>query len=291
MSRSSAGTRRVIGRTADLSDTGRMPHARMDPRSLPIELRPYLGDLVRRARTICGRHLVSVIAVGSVALDDYRHGRSDVDVVIVAAPSLPAQALGELAESLAHPALSCPAAGLELVVYDGDFVAVPSGEAGYLMDLNTGPMLPNRVSFDPAESSSFWYVIDRSIARQAGRVLYGAPVRQVIAAPSRRDLLAAILASVREHAGGEGHLADNQVLNGCRSVAFCRTGRWMPKRRAAQMIAMSEWEFRSLIESALLSFQRPRSDAFALPANDVRDFLAWVGECVGEAAARGVVGD
>lgn len=264
-----------------------MTHAWMDMRSLPIELRSYLEDLVRRAHTVCGRHLVSVIAVGSVALDDYRHGRSDVDVVIVAAPLLPARALGELAESLAHPALSCPAAGLELVVYDADFVAVPSGEAGYLMDLNTGPMLPDRVSFDPTESSAFWYVIDRSIACQAGRVLYGPPVRQVIAAPSRRDLLAAILASVREHAGGEGHLADNQVLNGCRSVAFCRTGRWIPKRRAAQMISISEPEFRFLIESALLSFQRPRSEAFPLPGNDVRDFLAWVGECVGEVRDTG----
>jgi hypothetical protein len=118
-------------------------------------------------------------------------------------------------------------------------------------------------------------------------VLYGPPVRQVIAAPSRRDLLAAILASVREHAGGQGHLADNQVLNGCRSVAFCRTGRWMPKRRAARMISISEPEFRSLIESALLSFRRPRSEAFPLPGNDVRDFLAWVGECVGEARDTG----
>ncbi|MER7449498.1 hypothetical protein ABTW96_04345 [Nocardia beijingensis] len=174
--------------------------------------------------------------MGSVALADYRHGRSDVDVVIVVDPSLPAQALRDLAESLAHPALPCPAAGLELVVYGADFVAAPSDAAGYLMDLNTGPMLPNRVSFDPAESSAFWYVIDRSIAHQTGRLLYGTPVRQIMAAPSRRDVHAALLASVREHAGGAGHLGDNRVLNGCRAVAFCRTGRWSanakPRRRS-----------------------------------------------------------
>ncbi|WP_063050936.1 aminoglycoside adenylyltransferase domain-containing protein [Nocardia arthritidis] len=262
----------------------------VDSHSLPAELRPYLEGLVRRTRAVCGGHLISVFAVGSIALGDYRHGRSDVDVTIVAEPSIPARVLRELAESLAHPSLHCPAAGLELVVYGADFIAEPSGAAGYLMDLNTGPMLPNRVSFDPAESSGFWYVIDRSIAHQDGRLLHGTPVRQVLAAPSERDLYAAMQASVREHAGGAGHLGDNRVLNGCRTVAFCRTGRWLAKREAAQLIATSEQHFRPLVETALHSFQRPRSAALPLPASDVRTFLTWVGERVDEAATRAAVG-
>ncbi|MGW4090345.1 aminoglycoside adenylyltransferase domain-containing protein [Nocardia sp. NPDC004750] len=268
-----------------------MTHALVDSHLLPAELRPYLEALVRRARAVCGCHLVSVFAVGSVALGDYRHGRSDVDVVVVVAPSLPAQALRELADSLEHPALPCPAAGLELVVYSANFVAEPSAAAGYLMDLNTGPMLPNRVSFDPADSSAFWYVIDRSIAHQTGRLLHGTPVRQAIAPPSRRDVHAALLASVREHAGGAGHLGDNRVLNGCRAAAFCRTGRWSAKREAAQMIATSEEEFAPLIETALRSIQYPRSDALPLSTNDIRAFLAWVRNRVDDAATRSAFGD
>ncbi|MGK8524106.1 aminoglycoside adenylyltransferase domain-containing protein [Nocardia asteroides] len=268
-----------------------MTQASAHSRSVPVELRPYLEELVRRARAICGRHLVGIVAVGSVALGDYRHGRSDVDVVIVADPALPAHAARELAESLAHPALSCPAAGLELVVYDADFLAAPSQEAGYLLDLNTGPMLPNRVSFDPAESSAFWYVINRSIAHQAGRALYGNPARRIIASPARPDLLAALQASVRDHAEGAGHLADNRVLNGCRSVVFCRTGRWLPKRRAAQAIATSDQRFRPLVEAALSSFERPRSAALPLRHDEVRTFLSWVGERVEEAATRAALGD
>ncbi|MGK8486304.1 aminoglycoside adenylyltransferase domain-containing protein [Nocardia asiatica] len=268
-----------------------MTRAPVDPRSLPEEVRPYLDGLVRRARAVCGAHLVSVFAVGSLALGDYRPGRSDVDVTVVVDPMLPAQALRDLAVALAHPTLLCPAAGLELVVYDAEFVVRPSGAAGYLLDLNTGPMLPNRASFDPAESPAFWYVLDRSIAHQAGLLLYGTPVRQVIAAPAPRDLFAAILASVREHAGGVRHLADNQVLNGCRSVAFCRTGRWLAKREAAQMIADSEQDFRPVIEMALRSFQRPRSAALPLHHSEVRDFLGWVGERVDEAVARVAVSD
>ncbi|MEU7768751.1 aminoglycoside adenylyltransferase domain-containing protein [Nocardia sp. NPDC049190] len=259
-----------------------MTHSLVDPQSLPVELRPYLEDLVQRTRAVCGSHLVSVFAVGSIALADYRHGRSDIDVAVITDPALPADAVRELAQSVAHPALPCPAAGLELVVYDAHFAAHPSDAAGYLLDLNTGPLLSNRASFDATQAPAFWYVIDRSIAYQTGRLLFGSPVRQVIAAPTRHDLLTAILASVREHTDGDGHLADNQVLNGCRSVAFCRTGSWLAKREAAQLIAASEDEFRPLIETALRSFQRPRATAFALPSADVRTFLLWVRERIEE---------
>ncbi|MGV9642056.1 aminoglycoside adenylyltransferase domain-containing protein [Streptomyces sp. NPDC004822] len=262
-----------------------MTRTLVDPHAVPAELRPYLTELVRRTHDLCGTRLVSVVAVGSVALGDYRHGRSDTDVTVVLDGTPPAPLLTELAAALTHPALPCPAAGLELVVYDAGFTARPSGDAGYLLDLNTGPLLPDRLSLDPAGSPAFWYVIDRSVAHQAGRTLYGAPAREAIAEPARADLLTAVRASVREHSAGDGHLADNRVLNGCRSVRYCRTGRWQPKRRAAREVAAAEERFRPLVEAALRSYERPsRTDAAALPAEEVRDFLAWVAAQVDETA-------
>ncbi|CAL9345799.1 aminoglycoside adenylyltransferase domain-containing protein [Streptomyces sp. enrichment culture] len=251
---------------------------------LPPELGPYLTELVHRTRAVCGTRPVSVLAVGSVALGDYRHGRSDVDVTVVVDPSLPRAALSELAAALAHPALPCPAAGLELTVYDAGFAARPSAEAGYLLDLNTGPQLPGKVSFDPSQSPAFWYVIDRSVAARAGRSLHGRPAHEAVAEPERRAVLRALGASVREHADGDGHLADNRVLNGCRSVVFCRTGRWCAKREAARAVAGSEPAFRPLIDDALSSFDRPRRDARTLPPEAVRSFLTWAADRVAEAA-------
>lgn len=251
---------------------------------LPAELRAYADELVARARSVCGTRLVSVVAVGSLALEDYRHGRSDVDVTVVVDDSLPGTALHELAEALAHPRLPCPAPGLELVVYGRRFAGRPSGEAGYLLDLNTGPLLPNRASFDAAGSPAFWYVIDRSVAHRSGRTLSGRPAAEVIAEPERPELLAALLASVREHSDGEGHLADNRVLNGCRSMAFCDTGHWTAKRRAAREVAAREGDFRPLIEAAVSSFERPRSSPASLPAEEVRAFLARVRQRVEESA-------
>jgi hypothetical protein len=257
-------------------------------RPLPGELRGYLDELVAHTRGVCGERLVSVLAVGSLALGDYRHGRSDVDVTVVVEPTLPHSALRDLADALSHPGLPCPAPGLELVVYGADAVSRPSGGAGYLLDLNTGPLLPNRAGFDPSQSPAFWYVIDRSVARQSGLRLYGRPAREAVAAPARSEVLAALLASVREHTDGEGHLADNRVLNGCRSVVFCRTGRWTAKRAAARRIAAAEEEFRPLIEAAVRSFERPRSSPDPLPGAAVRDFLSWVRERVEEAVGQAV---
>jgi len=254
-------------------------------RTVPAELRPYLTELVRRTRAVCGPRLTGVVAVGSLALGDYRHGRSDVDVTVLLEGPPPAGTLRELAGALDHRRLPCPAAGLELVVYAADFARVPSGAAGYLLDLNTGAQLPGRTAFDPAGGPSFWYVIDRSVAHQDGIALYGPPAPEVIADPRPADLYAALRASVREHDDGEGHLADNRVLNGCRSVAYCRTGRWFAKRDAAGRVAAAEERFRPLVEAAVHSFERPRAEALSLPGPQVREFLGWVRARVDEGAA------
>ena len=46
-------------------------------------VRDYLTALAARSRDILGRDLVGVYAAGSIALEAYRPGRSDVDVAVV----------------------------------------------------------------------------------------------------------------------------------------------------------------------------------------------------------------
>ncbi|WP_258308671.1 nucleotidyltransferase domain-containing protein [Streptomyces sp. NWU339] len=164
------------------------PGSPASPQPVPAELRPYLAEQVHRIRTVCGPHLVSVLAIGSVALGDYLHGRSDVDIMVVVDPSLPGRALHELAGALSRSALPCPAAGLELVVHASD-TAAGTGEdgAGYLLDLNTGAELPEKVSFDPGESADFW-LRHRPLHRLPGRtsaVRQGGPGGGRRAAPRR----------------------------------------------------------------------------------------------------------
>ncbi|MGW1739457.1 aminoglycoside adenylyltransferase domain-containing protein [Nocardia sp. NPDC001965] len=243
---------------------------------IPDAVRPYLGELVGRTRSVYGDRLLSVFAVGSLALGDYRPGRSDIDVTVIVAPDAPGNAPHDLAATLAHPVFPCPAAGLELVVYDADFAASAGAEPGYLLNLNTGPLLPAVADFEPSAAPAFWYVIDRAVGCQSGLPLFGRPVRDVLAAPRRSDLLDAVAASVEEHSAGAGHLADNRVLNGCRAVLFCRTGRWVAKRQAGQVIAAGERRFGPLVAAALGSYERPRPEARALPDTKVAEFSAWV---------------
>lgn len=246
-----------------------------DGERVPVEVERYLSELVERIRTIYRDRLVSVGAVGSLALGDYRHGRSDIDIAVVVDPAVPARSTHELADALVHPGLRCPAAGLELVVYDAGFAASGAPGAGYLLNLNTGPSLPAVADFEPGGAPGFWYVIDRAIGQRSGRTLFGHPIREALGAPAREDLLAAVSASVREHASGAGHLADNRVLNGCRSVYYCTTGGWVSKRAAGRSIAAAETRFRPLIEDALRSFERPRESALELSVAEVDEFMAW----------------
>ncbi|MGW0007451.1 nucleotidyltransferase domain-containing protein [Nocardia grenadensis] len=266
------------------------PGAAESARSIPDEVGPYLAELIRRAHAVYGDRLRSVFPMGSLALGDYRHGRSDIDITVVVDPGGPERLPHELAEVLAHPGFDCPAAGLELVVYDAEFAASGAPEPGYLLNLNTGPLLPAVADFDSVGAPAFWYVIDRAVAHQSGLPLFGRPVREVLAAPRRLDVLVAVAASVDEHASGAGHLADNRVLNGCRAVYFCRTGRWVAKREAGRAIVAAGDAFDGLVGEALRSFERPRTRATELPAAQVGEFSAWVGRTVAAAVGREAAG-
>ena len=134
----------------------------------------YVAEIVTRTRDVLGGDLLAVCLMGSAALGDYRPGRSDIDVAVVAGRPLPVVAREALVAALEHETLPCPARGLELVAYDPTGLVDPRGPA-YLINLNTGPRMDRQVSFDPAESPQFWFTLDVAIGRTLGRALLGPP--------------------------------------------------------------------------------------------------------------------
>ncbi|MFD0788131.1 nucleotidyltransferase domain-containing protein, partial [Micromonospora azadirachtae] len=56
---------------------------------MDTEVRRYLDDLVAVARTVLGENLIGAYAAGSVGLDAYQPGRSDIDVALLCADPLP----------------------------------------------------------------------------------------------------------------------------------------------------------------------------------------------------------
>ncbi|SCG40658.1 nucleotidyltransferase domain-containing protein [Micromonospora coxensis] len=164
-------------------------------------VRRYLDDLVDAARDVLGDDLVGAYAAGSVALDAYQPGRSDVDVALVVADRLDVARRRELVARLRHEALPCPARGLELVVYTRAVARSGTAEPGFEVELNSGARMPFRATLDPADRPAadgrFWYGLDRSILHQTGYALLGPPAVEVFADLGPDDLRRLLVEALR----------------------------------------------------------------------------------------------
>ena len=177
-----------------------------------------------------GDSLVGVYLFGSGALGGYVQGESDLDVAVVARDGASGDVLEALCDRVSHPALPCPARGLELVVYAEGAVADPAAPPGYLLDLNTGPRMAPRKSMDPAGEPGHWYTIDIAIGREHGVALTGPPPVEVFAARPASVIRAALEESMAWHRRHEPD-GPNTELNARRARRWIEDGVWEPKAR------------------------------------------------------------
>jgi Domain of unknown function (DUF4111) len=197
--------------------------------TLDSQLEEYLGEVVERLARLAGERLLGAWVVGSGAIGDFDRERSDLDVQAVTSERLARAELEELAAALSHPALACPARGLEFVLYARADLDEPLGPA-FQLNLNTGPGMLQHVGYDPAAEPRFWFVLDVAIAREQSRPLYGAPVAELLPELPRELVLSALgdaLAWWREHD------ATGAILAACRAWAWLDEGRWLSKGEAA----------------------------------------------------------
>jgi hypothetical protein len=209
----------------------------------------YLDALVESLEAALGGELVAVILGGSAALGAYEPGRSDLDVLAVTERELGAARARRLAGSLSHGVLPCPARKLELVVLRRAAAAGEPGAPAFDLNLNTGAGLPDHAGVDAAAEAGHWFVIDRAIARQRGRALYGPRPSDVLAAVPRGGVIGALRASLDWHRAHEADSPD-AVLNACRGWRWARTGRWTSKVRAGEW-ALGRMAEPGIVQSAL----------------------------------------
>ncbi|MFD6895365.1 hypothetical protein ACFWB0_12590 [Rhodococcus sp. NPDC060086] len=150
-----------------------------------LDVEPYLEAVLEVAREVLGTEFVGAYAAGSLALNAFQPGRSDIDIALLCRDPLSEAVKRELIARLRHRALPCPTRGLELVVYTAATAQSGTAKPGFELELNDGPAMAFRQSLQPADrpvaDGMFWYGLGRSILHQSGLVLAGPPASEAFA--------------------------------------------------------------------------------------------------------------
>jgi hypothetical protein len=187
-------------------------------------LHPYLKKLTLALKRALEPSLRGVYLSGSAAAGAFRPGDSDVDV-LVAVDAAHAAQLDALVTSCSHAALPCPAAKLELVVYELAALKDPGGAPQWSLNFDTGPGV-NQVDHDPASQPSHWFVLDLAFARRHGVPLLGPPAVELIADPGEAALR---LAFAEQVAWYERHEPAAAELAARRARHWLATGEFASK--------------------------------------------------------------
>ncbi|GAA3643075.1 nucleotidyltransferase domain-containing protein [Microlunatus ginsengisoli] len=222
----------------------------------------YLDAVVKAAREVLGAEFVGAYAAGSLALNAFHAGRSDIDVALLCRDQLSEPVKLTLIARLRHSALPCPARGLELVVFTVGTAQSGTAEPGFEVELNDGAAMAFRQTLRPADrpdaDGTFWYGLDRSILHQCGRALAGPPASEVFADLPPDDLRNLLIESLRwwmalpgpaDDQPGTG--ADDAVLGACRALVRYRYGTWLSKVEAGRRLLAAGWTPVEVIEQSI----------------------------------------
>lgn len=243
--------------------------------ALPHAETAYLTAVVARLRELLGDDLVGVYPTGSVALDGYRPGRSDLDLVAVAEQPSTAD-VAAIAAALRHDVLPCPATGLEFVLYDRAALAGLATEDGFSLNLNTGRELPSLVEAGPAGRPGYWYPIDRDITAQQDRALTGPAFTSLTTRVPYARLLPVVVTSVAANLDPATTPGGDAVLNGCRALRYGERRDWTAKPEAGRWARTQAPAYRDVIDAALTAHDRDRAADRTVDPDAARAFLARV---------------
>jgi hypothetical protein len=237
----------------------------------PDDVVAYGEVVAARLEEVLGDAFVGAYYVGSIALGGYVTGESDLDVVAVCERSIPDRDKPAFAEAVFGTTAACPARGLEFSVYRRDVVAAAPVGADFEVNVNGGPRMVRSIHLDSRTEPAFWYVLDRAIAHRCGVVICGPPPAELFADVPRRQLIDAMVTSMRWHREHEKATLYS-VLNASRAWRFAVEGTLGSKLEGAAW-ARERWPDPALIDAAAdLRHGRPAD----LDAAAVDEFLVHV---------------
>jgi hypothetical protein len=238
---------------------------------VPSEVDAFGREVARRLAALLGTGFVGAYYLGSIALDAYVAGESDIDIAAVSEERIPDGMKSSIADALLDAARDCPTRGLEFTLYRRELVVSSPGEADFEVNVNGGPRMATEVHFEWKREPSFWFVIDRAIAHRSGVTIDGPPPSQLFADTPRSMLLEAMVASMRWHRAHEGATLYS-VLNASRAWRFA-VDDVLGSKLAGGAWARDRWPRPDLIDAAVALRHGHPAD---LEPGAVDDYLAHV---------------
>ena len=195
-------------------------------------MRTALEGMTRALSTALEGRLAALYLYGSAAMDDFRPGWSDIDVLCLTDAPLS----GEQARSLVTMRQRLVASTGEALYrsFEGAVVALPEFLAGSTSRVvywgTSGERLTDRYDFDP---------FSRVSLMRYGKLLAGADIRDQLALPTMDELRAAVarhLSTIRQVAGqtGPSLYSCGWLLDISRCLYTLRTGDILPKTAAGE---------------------------------------------------------
>jgi Domain of unknown function (DUF4111) len=185
----------------------------------PDRVLAYARELTDRLADIAGGRLEAAYLHGSSALGGWVPGRSDVDILFIAADGLPEAVAPEMTRLLLEVGGACPGSALECSVVTVTQAAEPVPPWEFVLHVVAGPGEPGRVVRpDGLLRGDRDLIMHYTVCRAAGWAVSGPPPRDLIGPVPRPvvlDYLDDELCWGLEHAP-EAYA----VLNACRALIY-----------------------------------------------------------------------
>lgn len=227
------------------------------------------GRLAADLGGVAGGKLVAVYLHGSAVLGGWVPGRSDVDVLIVAADDTDAATADSMARLIAATGPRCPGAGLETSIVAAAAARDPGTPWPYLRHVVAGPAGSRVVVPDETAPGDRDLLMHYAVCRAAGHAVRGPSPRELIGAIPRAEVLAYL---ADELGWGLANAPERYaVLNACRALLYLADDAIVGKIAGGEAVLRRGLGPATVVTRALAQ-QRGRA-ADQPPAADARQFV------------------
>jgi hypothetical protein len=247
------------------------------------------GRVVAYARALTGQLMVVSAGVlqaaylhGSAALGGWVPGRSDVDVLFVAADGVSNAAVTRMGEVLREGAGGCPGRELECSVVTVAQARQPAPPWPFVLHVTAGPGKPGRTVRPQGQSvGDPDLLMHYAVCRAAGWPVCGPPPQDLIGVVPRRAILDYLAG---ELGWGIGHAPEAYaVLNACRALIYLTDHLIVSKIAGGEAVLSRGTGPAEVVERALA--QQRGSDPDQPPASDAVSFVLATAAMLRSAAA------